>query len=117
MLFDTSGVFLDQVTTGAQPDSVVTALGGLKFVSANEGEPSADGTVNPDGTIGIATLRSCNDITPPARVVRRRADVRLDSSLQPRRDRSCRTSSLSTSLRHRRRRAVTLQEANAVATL
>lgn len=63
VLFNTSGVFLDQETTGAQPDNVMTALGGLKFVSANEGEPSADGTINPYGTIGIATLRSCNNIT------------------------------------------------------
>lgn len=63
VLFNTSGVFLDQETTGAQPDNVMTALGGLKFVSANEGEPSSDGTINPDGTIGIATLRSCNNIT------------------------------------------------------
>lgn len=63
VLFDTSGNYLDQVTTGAQPDSVSTAIGGLKFLSANEGEPSSDGTINPDGTIGIATLKSCGDLT------------------------------------------------------
>lgn len=63
VLFSTNGVYLDQETTGAQPDNVMTAIGGLKFVSANEGEPSSDGTVNPDGTIGIATLRRCNDIS------------------------------------------------------
>ncbi|MFY9487956.1 MAG: choice-of-anchor I family protein [Solirubrobacterales bacterium] len=63
VLFNTSGVYLDQETTGAQPDNVVTAIGGRRFISANEGEPSADGLINPDGTIGIATLRSCNNIT------------------------------------------------------
>ncbi|MFY9264753.1 MAG: choice-of-anchor I family protein [Solirubrobacterales bacterium] len=63
VLFDTNGVYLDQETTGAQPDNVVTAIGGRRFVSANEGEPSPDGLINPDGTIGIATLTRCGNIT------------------------------------------------------
>lgn len=61
-MFDINGVHLDSVTVGAQPDMVAATAGGKRFVSANEGEPSDDGTVDPAGSVSVATMRNCNTL-------------------------------------------------------
>ena len=82
-LFDVDGNLLDTVTTGAQPDNVVTVPGGRKFISANEGEPSDDGLVNPEGSIGIAHAEAVRRPKPRIGHVRRRPRDRSGPPLQP----------------------------------
>lgn len=67
--FDTTGVQLAQVTTGALPDMVTFTLDGQKVLVANEGQPSDDYTDDPEGSIsiidvsaGVATLSQA-DVT------------------------------------------------------
>ncbi|MDP5169490.1 MAG: choice-of-anchor I family protein, partial [Bacteroidia bacterium] len=67
--FDTTGVQLSQVTTGALPDMVVFTHDGNKVLTANEGQPSDDYTNDPEGSIsiidisgGVATLTQA-DVT------------------------------------------------------
>jgi DNA-binding beta-propeller fold protein YncE len=53
VFFDTAGAFLASVTVGALPDMVTFTPDGTKVVIANEGEPSADYLVDPEGSISI----------------------------------------------------------------
>lgn len=55
-LDSSSPVFLDQVEVGALPDMVTFTPDGGKVLVANEGEPSSDYTVDPEGSISVINI-------------------------------------------------------------
>jgi DNA-binding beta-propeller fold protein YncE len=54
--FNTDGEFLASVEAGALPDMLTFSPDGTKVLSANEGEPSDDYSIDPLGSITIADL-------------------------------------------------------------
>ncbi|MFI4917065.1 MAG: choice-of-anchor I family protein [Phycisphaerales bacterium JB060] len=66
--FDTDGNFESAVQVGALPDMLTFTPDGRYLLVANEGEPSADYTVDPEGSVSVIRIR-------PWRTVRQR-DVR-----------------------------------------
>ena len=56
VFFDTTGAFLDSVTVGALPDMVAFTPDGTKVLAANEGEPSDDYSVDPEGSVSIVDV-------------------------------------------------------------
>lgn len=56
VFFDTNGTFLKQVTVGALPDMITFTPDGNKVMTANEGQPSNDYTVDPEGSISIIDI-------------------------------------------------------------
>ncbi|MCV9931772.1 choice-of-anchor I family protein [Flavobacterium sp. LS1R47] len=70
VFFDTDGVFQKQVTVGALPDMITFSPDGKKVMTANEGQPNLDYTVDPEGSVsiidisgGIAALNQSNVAT------------------------------------------------------
>ena len=70
VFFDTNGVFLKQVTVGALPDMIVFTPDGTKVLTANEGQPNANYSIDPEGSVsiidisgGIPTLTQANVTT------------------------------------------------------
>lgn len=70
VFFDTNGVFLKQVTVGALPDMITFSPDGTKVMTANEGQPNADYSIDPEGSVsvidisgGIAALSQANVTT------------------------------------------------------
>jgi hypothetical protein len=70
VFFDQDGVFQKQVTVGALPDMITFSPDGHYALTANEGEPKADYTVDPEGSVsvidlsgGIASLNQANVTT------------------------------------------------------
>lgn len=70
VFFNTNGVFQKQVTVGALPDMITFTPDGTKVLTANEGQPNADYTVDPEGSVsvidisgGIASLSQSNVTT------------------------------------------------------
>ncbi|MDH6098085.1 esterase-like activity of phytase family protein, partial [Anabaenopsis sp. FSS-46] len=70
VFFDTNGQFLSAVTVGALPDMLLFTPDGTKVLVANEGEPNADYTIDPEGSVsiidisgGVANLTQDNVIT------------------------------------------------------
>ena len=67
VFFDTNGSFLKQVTAGALPDMVKFNHAGTLVLTANEGQPNGDYTIDPEGSVtiidisgGIANLTQAN---------------------------------------------------------
>ena len=70
LFFDTNGTFLKQVTVGALPDMITFSPDGTKVMTANEGQPNVDYSIDPEGSVsiidisgGIATLSQSNVTT------------------------------------------------------
>lgn len=56
VFLNTDGVFLKQVKVGMMPDMITFNNAGTKVITANEGEPNAAYTVDPDGSISIIDI-------------------------------------------------------------
>ncbi len=56
VLLTTSGQLLTQLAVGAQPDMVTFTHDGNKILVANEGEPSSNYSVDPNGSISIVNI-------------------------------------------------------------
>lgn len=56
VFFDTNGTFLKQVNVGALPDMITFTPDGSKVLTANEGEPNADYSVDPEGSVSIIDI-------------------------------------------------------------
>lgn len=70
VFFNTDGVFQKQVAVGALPDMITFTPDGNKVLTANEGQPNADYSVDPEGSVsviniagGISTLTQANVTT------------------------------------------------------
>lgn len=56
VFFNTNGVFLKQVTVGALPDMITFTPDGTKVLTANEGQPNANYTIDPEGSVSIIDI-------------------------------------------------------------
>ena len=56
VFFDTTGAFISQVTAGAMPDMITFSNDGTKVLTANEGQPNAAYTIDPEGSITIVNI-------------------------------------------------------------
>lgn len=56
VLFDTDGTHQQTIEAGYLPDMVTFNEDGTKIIVANEGEPNDDYSVDPIGSIGVATI-------------------------------------------------------------
>jgi hypothetical protein len=56
VFFDTDGTFLKQVTVGNLPDNVSFTPDGTKVITANEGQPNANYSVDPEGSVSIIDI-------------------------------------------------------------
>lgn len=56
VFFDANGNFLKQVKVGMMPDMITFNHAGTKVITANEGEPNATYTLDPDGSVSIVDI-------------------------------------------------------------
>jgi hypothetical protein len=70
VFFNTNGDFIKQVTVGALPDNISFTPDGTKVLTANEGQPNSDYTIDPEGSVsiiditgGVANLTNSNVTT------------------------------------------------------
>ena len=56
VFFSTDGAFLGEVTVGVLPDMLLFTPDGQQVLTANEGQPSDDYTVDPEGSVSIVDL-------------------------------------------------------------
>lgn len=57
VFFDADGQYINQVTAGALPDMLTFTRNGKYLLLANEGEPSDDYSVDPEGSVTIVNMR------------------------------------------------------------
>lgn len=57
VFFNRNGNYINEVTVGALPDMLVFTWNGRYLLVANEGEPSDDYTVDPEGSVSIINMR------------------------------------------------------------
>ena len=57
VFFDQNGVFLKQVTVGAMPDMITMSPDWRYVITANEGEPNAAYTTDPEGSVSVIDLQ------------------------------------------------------------
>lgn len=56
VIFDTDGNMVKELTVGALPDMITVTKDGNKILTANEGEPNDDYTIDPEGSISIIDI-------------------------------------------------------------
>ncbi len=56
VFLDASGTFLKQVKTGALPDMITFTPNGKYVLTANEGEPNANYSIDPEGTVTVVDI-------------------------------------------------------------
>jgi hypothetical protein len=56
VFFDVNGTYQNQVDVGAMPDMITFNQAGTKVLTANEGEPDATYTADPEGSISIIDI-------------------------------------------------------------
>ena len=56
VFFDTDGNFLNYVMAGALPDMITFTPDGMYVLTANEGEPNDDYTVDPEGSVTVVDI-------------------------------------------------------------
>ena len=56
VFFDTNGNFINQVNAGSMPDMILFSPDGNKVLTANEGQPKSDYSVDPEGSISIVDI-------------------------------------------------------------
>jgi hypothetical protein len=56
VFFDANGVLVNQLTVGVLPDHVVFTTDGRKVLTANEGQPNDNYTIDPLGTVSIIDI-------------------------------------------------------------
>lgn len=56
VFMDINGTFLSSVTAGAMPDMICFNNAGTKVITANEGEPNNNYTVDPEGSITVVDI-------------------------------------------------------------
>lgn len=56
VFFDTNGTFIKQVTVGALPDNISFSPDGTKVLTANEGQPNSDYSIDPEGSVSIIDI-------------------------------------------------------------
>lgn len=66
VLFNTSGQFQSSFTVGSLPDMVTFTPDGKTILTANEGEPNDDYSVDPNGSISIIELTAAGAFTGTA---------------------------------------------------
>ncbi|HMQ33681.1 MAG TPA: choice-of-anchor I family protein [Chloroflexaceae bacterium] len=68
LLFDGEGRLLSQHTVGALPDMLTFSPNGQFLLVANEGEPSDDYSVDPEGSVSILPVRQGGGRSPQAAI-------------------------------------------------
>jgi hypothetical protein len=56
VFFNTNGDFINKVTVGALPDMITFTPDGKKVLTANEGQPNLDYSVDPEGSISVIDI-------------------------------------------------------------
>ncbi|MHA3788817.1 choice-of-anchor I family protein [Flavobacterium hauense] len=56
VFFNTDGTFISEVTVGALPDNISFTPDGTKVLTANEGQPNSDYSIDPEGSVSIIDI-------------------------------------------------------------